>query len=156
MVVPIRDFSPLNCKHPVQIWECPVLRLEQEHSRQQQLRPARCWRMRIYAWSKNTAGNSNYGLRGAGECCLVPITRFERTQLRIERCGAGKCCLVPTITKIERTQLRIERAVLENVVWCPKRDLNPHSCNSQRILSPSCLPIPPSGQKLLYLKRGNQ
>lgn len=57
------------------------------------------------AWSKNTAGNSNYGLRGAGECCLVPITRFERTQLRIERCGAGKCCLVPTITKIERTQL---------------------------------------------------
>ena len=24
-----------------------------------------------------------------------------------------------------------------------KGDLNPHSCNSQRILSPSCLPIPP-------------
>ena len=24
-----------------------------------------------------------------------------------------------------------------------KRDLNPHSCNSQGILSPSCLPIPP-------------
>ena len=38
----------------------------------------------FYAWSKNTAGNSNYDLRGAGECCLVPITRFERTQLRIE------------------------------------------------------------------------
>ena len=59
----------------------------------------------FYAWSKNTAGNSNYDLRGTGECCLVPITRFERTQLRIERCGAGKCCLVPTITKFERTQL---------------------------------------------------
>lgn len=48
------------------------------------------------AWSKNAADNSNYGLRGAGECCLVPtITKFERTQLRIERCGAGECCLVP-------------------------------------------------------------
>ena len=22
----------------------------------------------FYAWSKNTAGNSNYGLRGAGKC----------------------------------------------------------------------------------------
>ena len=28
----------------------------------------------------------------------------------------------------------------------PEWDLNPHSCNSQGILSPSCLPIPPSGQ----------
>ncbi len=28
-------------------------------------------------------------------------------------------------------------------------DLNPHSCNSQGILSPSCLPIPPSEQPLL-------
>lgn len=27
--------------------KCVVLRLEQEHSRQQQLRPARCWKMRI-------------------------------------------------------------------------------------------------------------
>ena len=44
----------------------------------------------FYAWSKSTAGNSNYGLRGAGECCLVPtIMKFGRTQLRIERCGAG-------------------------------------------------------------------
>ncbi len=25
------------------------------------------------AWSKNTAGNSNYGLGGAGECCFVPV-----------------------------------------------------------------------------------
>ena len=48
------------------------------------------------AWSKNTAGNSNYGLGGAGECCLVPtITKFGCTQLRIERCGAGECCFVP-------------------------------------------------------------
>lgn len=29
------------------------------------------------------------------------------------------------------------------LTWCPKRDLNPHGCNSQGILSPSCLPIPP-------------
>lgn len=34
------------------------------------------------AWCKNTAGNSNYDLSGAGECCLVPtITKIERTQL---------------------------------------------------------------------------
>ena len=27
----------------------------------------------FYAWSKNTACNSNYDLSGAGECCLVPV-----------------------------------------------------------------------------------
>ena len=29
--------------------------------------------------------------------------------------------------------------------WCPEPDLNRHSCNSRGILSPLCLPIPPSG-----------
>ena len=107
------------------------------------------------AWSKNTAGNSNYDLRGAGECVILRLEQehSQQQQLRLARYWR---MLFGAYTKFERMQLRIERAVLENVVWCPKRDLNPHSCNSQRILSPSCLPIPPSGQKLLYLKRGNQ
>ncbi len=30
--------------------------------------------------------------------------------------------------------------------WYPEWDLNPHSRNGQGILSPSCLPIPPSGR----------
>lgn len=30
----------------------------------------------------------------------------------------------------------------------PERDLNPYSRNGQGSLSPSCLPIPPSGQLL--------
>ena len=38
--------------------------------------------------------------------------------------------------------------------WYPERDLNPHSCNSQGILSPSCLPIPPSGQPRLLCPIG--
>ena len=36
----------------------------------------------FYAWSKNTAGNSNYGLRGAGECCFVPEAGLEPAQLQ--------------------------------------------------------------------------
>ena len=36
----------------------------------------------------------------------------------------------------------------------PERDLNPHSCNSQGILSPSCLPIPPSGRPRLLCPAG--
>ena len=36
----------------------------------------------------------------------------------------------------------------------PKGDLNPHSCNSQRILSPSCLPFHHSGS--LRAKNGTR
>ena len=32
---------------------------------------------------------------------------------------------------------------------CPERDSNPYDRNGQGILSPSCLPIPPSGQPLV-------
>ena len=47
----------------------------------------------FYAWSKSTAGNSNYGLRGAGECCLVPtITKIERTRLRSVQCRLMLFC----------------------------------------------------------------
>ncbi len=37
----------------------------------------------------------------------------------------------------------------------PERDLNPHSRNGHRILSPACLPVPPSGQNgwLFKLKK---
>ena len=39
-------------------------------------------------------------------------------------------------------QLSYFRKIIKDLLYS-KRDLNPHSCNSQRILSPSCLPIPP-------------
>ena len=45
---------------------------------------------------------------------------------------------------IKKNELIINR--LSTREWYPERDLNPHSCNSQGILSPSCLPIPPSGR----------
>ena len=35
---------------------------------------------------------------------------------------------------------------------CPERDSNPYDRNGQGILSPSCLPIPPSGQPILSAK----
>ena len=35
---------------------------------------------------------------------------------------------------------------------CPERDSNPYDRNGQGILSPSCLPIPPSGQPLRCAK----
>ena len=37
-------------------------------------------------------------------------------------------------------------------VACSKRDSNPHSCNSQRILSPSCLPFHHSSSLLVPAK----
>ena len=37
-----------------------------------------------------------------------------------------------------------------------KRDLNPHSCNSQGILSPSCLPIPPFEQPFKEKRAENE
>ena len=40
-------------------------------------------------------------------------------------------------------QLSYFRILFKDLFLYSKRDLNPHSCNSQRILSPSCLPIPP-------------
>ena len=86
-ITPVARTQPATAITTFAVLENAYLRLEQEHSRQQQLRSSRCWRMRIYAWNKNTAGNSNYGLRGAGECCLVPtITKIERTRLRSVRC----------------------------------------------------------------------
>ena len=39
---------------------------------------------------------------------------------------------------------KIKKAVnrkINSLMQYPKGDLNPHSCNSQRILSPSCLPF---------------
>ena len=56
------------------------------------------------AWSKNTAGNSNYDLRGAGECVFTPGARTQPA------------------TAI------MAFAVLENVVWCLLRDLNARNC----------------------------
>ena len=38
-------------------------------------------------------------------------------------------------------QILINKIIYQDLY--PERDLNPHNCNSQRILSPSCLPIPP-------------
>ena len=36
--------------------------------------------------------------------------------------------------------------------WCPERESNPYGRNGQGILSPSCLPIPPSGRPLAATK----
>ena len=40
---------------------------------------------------------------------------------------------------------RAENQKIDSSMQYPKGDLNPHSCNSQRILSPSCLPFHHSG-----------
>ena len=40
---------------------------------------------------------------------------------------------------------RVDNQKIINSKQYPKGDLNPHSCNSQRILSPSCLPFHHSG-----------
>ena len=53
---------------------------------------------------------------------------------------------------IKKNELIIKR--LSTREWYPERDLNPHSCNSQGILSPSCLPIPPSGRPRLLCPAG--
>ena len=49
----------------------------------------------------------------------------------------------PNLGKVMLYQLSYFREQCVNFFLYSKRDLNPHSCNSQRILSPSCLPIPP-------------
>gem|GEM_PF-1956669 len=41
---------------------------------------------------------------------------------------------------------------IQSVAQYPGRDLNPHSRNGHRILSPACLPVPPPGQKIRALK----
>ena len=46
----------------------------------------------------------------------------------------------PNLGKVMLYQLSYFR---RRIYLYSKRDLNPHGCNSQRILSPSCLPIPP-------------
>ena len=42
---------------------------------------------------------------------------------------------LPSKRKTAENQMIVSRSLY------PERDLNPHSCNSQRILSPSCLPF---------------
>ncbi len=37
--------------------------------------------------------------------------------------------------------------------WYPEGDLNPHDHNDHWILSPTCLPIPPSGHPLFIIER---
>ena len=52
---------------------------------------------------------------------------------------------------------KIKKAVnrkINSLMQYPKGDLNPHSCNSQRILSPSCLPFHHSGS--LRAKNGTR
>ena len=49
---------------------------------------------------------------------------------------------------------RAENQMINSSIQYPKGDLNPHSCNSQRILSPSCLPFHHSGS--LRAKNGTR
>ena len=49
---------------------------------------------------------------------------------------------------------RAENQMINSSMQYPKGDLNPHSCNSQRILSPSCLPFHQSGS--LRAKNGTR
>ena len=49
---------------------------------------------------------------------------------------------------------RAENQMINSSMQYPKGDLNPHSCNSQRILSPSCLPFHHSGS--LRAKNGTR
>ena len=49
---------------------------------------------------------------------------------------------------------RAENQMINSSKQYPKGDLNPHSCNSQRILSPSCLPFHHSGS--LRAKNGTR
>ena len=113
--------------------------------------------MRLFcAWSKIQAQLKQLRPVETGECAVL-CPKQDLDARNCNRSGADMEMRVLYTKRGLSSETEIAAgAVLENVVWCPKRDLNPHSCNSQRILSPSCLPIPPSGQKLLYLKRGNQ
>ena len=43
------------------------------------------------AWSKNTAGNSNYGLRGAGECVFYAWSKNKAYSSIYGLRGAGEC-----------------------------------------------------------------
>ena len=55
------------------------------------------------------------------------------------------------------TEIKRKRRTMENTIRpleYSKGDLNPHSCNSQRILSPSCLPFHHSGS--LRAKNGTR
>ena len=49
----------------------------------------------------------------------------------------------PNLGKVMLYQLSYFRKICLLKLVYSKRDLNPHSRNGQRILSPSCLPIPP-------------
>ena len=60
--------------------------------------------------------------------------------------------VIRAANNIKKNELIIKR--LSTREWYPERDLNPHSCNSQGILSPSCLPIPPSGRPRLLCPAG--
>ena len=60
--------------------------------------------------------------------------------------------VIRAANNIKKNELIINR--LSTREWYPERDLNPHSCNSQGILSPSCLPIPPSGRPRLLCPAG--
>ena len=56
---------------------------------------------------------------------------------------------------------KIKKAVnrkINSLMQYPKGDLNPHSCNSQRILSPSCLPFHHSSNnsKIIGAKDGTR
>ena len=65
----------------------------------------------------------------------------------------GVMCLLATLwlpVKINRA----ENQMINSSMQYPKGDLNPHSCNSQRILSPSCLPFHHSGS--LRAKNGTR
>ena len=52
-------------------------------------------------------------------------------------------CFFSRIVENKNAQL-IENKL---VAQYPGRDLNPHSRNGHRILSPACLPVPPPGHK---------
>ena len=56
--------------------------------------------------------------------------------------------------KFWEVQKKNKRSIMTScAVRYPGRDLNPHDRNGQRILSPSCLPIPPPGHIKKNLKK---
>ena len=90
----------------------------------------------LYAKPRNATGHG----RGGGQTRTIPVN------YRQNRFGG-----------VEFLVFKIKKAVnrkINSLMQYPKGDLNPHSCNSQRILSPSCLPFHHSGS--LRAKNGTR
>ena len=84
---------------------------------------------------------------------ITPYDNLLHPYIRMEIKQGDNVSILATLwlsVKINRA----ENQMINSSMQYPKGDLNPHSCNSQRILSPSCLPFHHSGS--LRAKNGTR